>query len=266
MRDLLVLLTTVIAAGLLAAPAPAQTIWSRPYQPNQIALEAVVPDLPDDDASVASGAAFLTATRSLNDNVELAAELPVARYATDATSSTAVGNPYVGFGLSSSSLPILIELGIRIPATPANAAPQAGRRADLGRTAAFRDESVAPSVLFNGRLPLGRRASLRLRSGLTYASADRPDEEGTENRWRLPYSAQLWWDGERFMSGLSVEGRPLLSGSEPDRSTHRAVVSVMLDGDRAQPGLFAGTGLDPLIQDGRFVAVAGLTMSVSYGR
>ncbi|WP_103026614.1 hypothetical protein [Salinibacter altiplanensis] len=266
MRTLLVLLISIAGMGVLAVPAQAQTIWSRPYQPNQIALEAVVPDLPADDASAASGAAFLTATRSLNDNVELAVELPVARYATDATASTAVGNPYVGIGLSSSSRPILLELGIRIPAAPTNEALRAGQRADPGRTAAFRDESVAPSALLNGRLPLGRRASLRLRTGLTYASADRLDEEGTENRWRLPYSAQLWWNGERFMSGLSVEGRPRLSGSEPDRSTHRAVVSVMLDGGRVQPGLLAGTGLDPLVQDGRFVTVAGLTVSVSYSR
>jgi hypothetical protein len=266
MRDLLVLLISIAGASLLAVPAQGQTIWSRPYQPNQIALETFVPDLPEDDASLASGAAFLTATRSLNNNVELAAELPVARYATDATSSTAVGNPYVGLGLSSSSLPILLELGLRIPAAPTNEALRAGRRADMGRTAAFRDESIAPSVLLNGRLALGRHASLRLRSGITYASADRPAAGGNENRWRLPYSAQLWWNGERFMSGLSVEGRPRLSTSEPDRTTHRAVVSVMFDGARAQPGLLVGTGLDPLVQDGRFVAVAGLTMSVSYGR
>ncbi|WP_263840950.1 hypothetical protein [Salinibacter sp.] len=266
MRDLFVLLTAIAGMSVLAVPAQGQTIWSRPYQPNQIALEAIVPDLPADDASVASGAAFLTATRSLNDNVELAAELPVARYGTDAAASTAVGNPYVGFGLSSSSLPILLELGLRIPATPTNEALQAGQRADMGRTAAFRDESVAPSVLLNGRLPLGRRASLRLRSGLTYASAERTGADGTENRWRLPYSAQLWWNGEQFMTGLSVAGRPRLSSSSPDRTTHRAVVSVTLDGARVQPGLLVGTGLDPLVQDGRFAAVAGLTVSLSYGR
>lgn len=264
MRELPLLLISIVAASLLAAPAQAQTIWSRPYQPNQIALEAIVPDLPEDDASIWSGAAFLTVTRSLNDNMELAAELPVARYATDATSSTAIGNPYVGIGLSSSTRPILLELGVRIPAVPTNAASRAGGRADLGRTAAFHDESVSPSALLNGRLPLGRRASLRLRSGLTFASAQRAEGEGRERRWRLPYSAQLWWNGEQFMTGLGVEGRPLLSGSTPNRTTHHAVFSLLLDGDRVQPGLLVGTGLDPLVQDGHFVAVAGLTISVSY--
>ena len=266
MRDLAVLLISIVGASVLAAPAQAQTIWPRPYQPNRVALEAVVPELPDDDASGTSGAAFLTITRSLNKNVELAAELPVARYATDATSSAAVGNPYVGVGLSSSSRPILLELGVRLPVVPDNEALRAGQEADLGRTAAFRDENISTSALLNGRVPLGRRASLRLRSGLTFASADRASTDDREQRWRLPYSAQLWWEGERFMTGLSVEGRPLLSGSDPSQTTHHTVLSLMLDGARAQPGLFVGTGLDPLVQDGEFVAVAGLTMSVSYGR
>ena len=266
MRDLLLLFLSIVAANLFAAPAQAQTIWSRPYQPNQIALEAVVPELPEDDASVATGAAFLTATRSLNDNVELAAELPVARYANDATSATAVGNPYVGVGLSNSSRPFLLELGVRIPAVPDNEAPRAGQHADFGRTAAFRDEYVSTSALLNGRVPLGRYASLRLRSGLTFASAPQAEGDGRGHHWRLPYSAQLWWNGDQFMTGLGVDGRPLLSGSTPSRTTHRMVFSLMLDGNRVQPGLLVGTGLDPLFQGGRFVAVAGFTMSVSYGR
>ena len=71
-------LLSALLLGLLVFPASGQTIWSRPYEPNQIAVEAIVPDA--DDASVLSGATFLTGTVSLSDNVELAAELPVARY------------------------------------------------------------------------------------------------------------------------------------------------------------------------------------------
>jgi len=266
MRGFCLSLLLLLVASGLSAPTHAQTIWSRPYQPNQIVLETIVPEIPGADASIASGAAFLTATRSLNENVELAAEVPFARYATDATSATAVGNPYVGIGLSSTSRPLLLELGVRIPAVPTNAARRAGSRADLGRTAAFRDEAISTSALLNGRVPLGRHASLRLRSGLTFASADQPGADGRERHWRLPYSAQLWWSGQRFMSGLSVEGRPLLNGSVPDQTTHHAVLSLMFDGARVQPGLLAGTGLDPLFEDGRFVVVAGLTLSVSYGQ
>lgn len=259
------LLATLL--GGLCTTAQAQTIWSRPYEPNQIALEAFVPEFPDDDASALSGATFLTVTRSYNENIELAAELPVARYATDATSATAVGNPYVGIGFASTTRPILLELGARIPAVPSNQARRAGRRADLGRTAAFRDETFSGTALLNGRFSLGRRTSLRLRGGLTYASAEADSANGNEDRWRLPYSAQLWREGNRFVTGLSIAGRPILTDSAFEgRSTHRVVFSLMLNQERVQPGLLVGTGLDPLFNDGRLVLVGGLTLSISYAR
>jgi hypothetical protein len=263
MRTLLLL---AVLFGGLYVPAQAQTIWSRPYEPNQIVLETLVPELPNDDASALSGATFLTITRSYNKNLELVAELPVARYATDTTSTTAVGNPYVGVGFASTSRPILFELGVRIPAVPSNRARRAGQRADLGRTAAFRDEAFATTAFLNGRFSVGRRTSLRLRGGLTYASAEADSADGTENRWRLPYSAQLWRDGRQFMIGLSIVGRPAISGPDGARSTHRAVFSLMLDWDRVQPGLLVGTGLDPLLNDSEFVLVGGLTLSISYAQ
>ena len=264
MRSLLL----AVLLGSVLAPVQAQTIWSRPYEPNQIALEASVPELPNDDASGRSGATFLTVTRSLSENIELMAELPVARYAADDSSTAAVGNPYVGVGLSSTSAPVLLELGARIPAVPSNQALVAGRHADPGRTAAFRDEAFSGSALLNGRFEVGRRTTLRLRVGLTYASVPVDTTNSNEDDWRLPYSAQLWRDGEQWMTGLSIVGRPALADSAPDvgRSTHRAVLSLMLDGDRVQPGLLVGAGLDPLVNDGELVPVGGVTLSISYGR
>lgn len=257
--------------GGLCTPALGQTIWSRPYQPNQIALEAVVPERPNANTSVGSGATFLTLTRSFTDNVELAAELPVARDVGNGSSAGAVGNPYVGVGLSSGTLPILFELGARLPVVPTNSARSVGQRADAGRTAAFRDEKISVSGLLNRRIPVGRRTSLRLRIGLTYASAstDTANTANTEEgRWRLPYGIQLWREGDRFWTGLSIVGRPRLTDSIVDagRSTHRAVFSIMLGGERVQPGLFVGTGLDPLVEDGRLVWIGGLTLSLSYDR
>lgn len=253
--------------GGLCTPALGQTIWSRPYQPNQIALEALVPERPNASTSVGSAVTFLTLTRSLNDNVELAAELPVARNDGTGSSTTAVGNPYVGLGLSSGTLPILFELGVRIPAVSTNSARPVGQRADVGRTAAFRDENVSVSALLNGRVPLSRRTSIRLRTGFTFASTDSSNTDNTdEGRWRLPYSIQLWREGDRFLTGLSIVGRPRLTDSTVDegRSTNRAVLSIMLDGNRVQPGLVVGAGLDPLFEDGRFEWIGGLTLSLSY--
>jgi hypothetical protein len=235
-----------------------------------------MPAVPSNQALVAgrhadpgrSGATFLTVTRSLSENIELMAELPVARYAVDNSSAAAVGTPYVGVGLSSTSAPVLLELGARIPAVPSNQALVAGRHADLGRTAAFRDEAFSGSALLNGRFEVGRRTTLRLRVGLTYASVPVDTTNSNEDDWRLPYSAQLWRDGEQWMTGLSIVGRPALADSAPDvgRSTHRAIFSLMLDGDRVQPGLLVGTGLDPLVNDGELVPVGGVTLSISYKR
>lgn len=265
MRRLLLL---AVLLGGLSVPAQAQTIWSRPYEPNQIAVEAIIPEFPNEEPSFWSGATFLTLTRSFNDNIELAAELPVARYAANGASATAVGNPYIGLGLSSTTKPLLLELGVRIPAVPSNQALQAGRRADAGRTAAFRDEAFSASALLNGRLALGRRTTIRLRSGLSYASENRPEAEGRKGAWRLPYSAQLWRTGDQFLTGFSLVGRPVLTDSplNEGRSTHRAVFSVMLNGETVQPGLLLGTGLNALFSDGEFRWIGGLTLSISYLR
>jgi len=265
MRSLL--LSAVLLGGLLA-PAQAQTVLSRPYEPNQIAVETIIPEFTDDEVSFWSGATFLSLTHSFNDNIELATELPVARFATDATSSTAVGNPYVGVGLSSTTQPLLLELGVRIPAAPSNQALKAGRRADAGRTAAFRDEDFATSALLNTRLRIGRRTTLRLRTGFSYGSAEVDSTGENEGRWRLPYSAQLWRSGEQFLTGFSVVGRPVLTDTPQTegRNTHRAVLSLMLNGERVQPGVLFGTGLNALVTDGEFRLIGGVTLSISYFR
>ncbi len=261
------LLLLGILLGSLCAPVQAQTVWSRPYEPNQITIEALAPELPGEDPAFPSGATFLTATRSLNDNLELSVELPLARYAAGGASATAVGNPYVGLGLSSTRRPLLLEVGLRIPVVPSNQALRAGQRADLGRTAAFRDEAVSVSGLLNTRLSLGRHTTLRLRAGLTYGSVSADSSAGRSGAWNLPYGAQLWRTGDALIAGLSVVGRPAITDAADGRgSAHHAVVSLMLNGARLQPGVLLGTGLDPLVQGGNVAWVGGLTLSVSYGQ
>ena len=257
-------LLSALLLGLLVFPASGQTIWSRPYEPNQIAVEAIVPDA--DDASVLSGATFLTGTVSLSDNVELAAELPVARYSPTpgpAASTTALGNPYLGVGLSSTSFPLLVQMGARLPLAPANAAARLGQSADMGRTSAFHYEELVLSTLVNGRFSLGRNSTVRLRTGLEYGSG--PHSGGETNRdWRLRYEGQIWRQGPRLITGFSVTGQATLSA--PAGTRHHAALSVMINGRRVQPGLVAGTGLNDLFQDGGFAPFVGLTLSVTYLR
>jgi hypothetical protein len=252
--------------GLLAVPADAQTIWSRPYQANQLAVEAIVPDTPD-DASALTGATFLTGTLSLNDNLEVAAELPMARYGATAdgvSSTTAVGNPYVGLGFSSTTIPVLVQIGARIPVAPTNAAARIGTAADLGRLSAFRPEEFVLSGLLNGRRDIGRNTTLRVRTGLGYASFERPTPQDRKREWRAYYDAQIWREGDRFITGVSITGRATLT--KPRRTQHHAVLSLMGNWRRVQPGLMVGTALNDLVQDGTLTPVAGITLSVTYLR
>ncbi len=253
---------------LFASPVEAQTIWSRPYEPNQIAVEAIVPD-PPDDASVLSGATFFTGTLSLNDNVELSGELPVARYGAatnDVTSTTATGNPYVGLGLSSTRIPLLFRIGARFPTAPSNTATRLGQTADAGRTSAFKPDEFVLSGLLNGRFQIGRHSTLRLRTGLGYASAPAPQQAGQSRTqdWRLYYDAQVWREGERLVTGFSVTGRATLTS--PQTTQNRAALSVMTNWRLVQPGLITGTSLNTLIEDGEFAPFVGLTLSVTYLR
>jgi hypothetical protein len=258
-------LLSALLFGLLVLPASGQTIWSRPYEPNQIAVEAVVPDAPD-DASVLSGATFVTGTASLTDNIELAAELPLARYGSTAdgvASTTALGNPYLGVGLSSTSFPLLIQVGARLPLAPSNAAARLGQSADMGRTSAFRHEELVLSTLMNGRFAIGRHSTVRVRTGVEYASAPRAGG-GTDRNWRLLYEGQVWRQGDRLITGFSVTGQAALS--TPTGTRHHAALSVMTNGRRLQPGLVAGTGLNDLFRDGDVAPFVGLTLSVTYLR
>ncbi len=253
--------------SLVSLPASAQTLWSRPYQPNQFAVEAIVPDAVE-DAEPGSGATFITGTASLSDNAELTAELPISRYraASSTRSATAVGNPFVGVGLSSTTVPVLVQFGIRVPTAPSNRATPIGDAADVGRTAAFQPDALTLSSLLNGRLELGRYTTLRVRTGIEYGS--RPSASSTsEDRiqsWQLRYDGQIWREGNRFLTGLTFAGQALLSS--PGTTRHHAALSLMPNWNVVQPGLLVGTSLNDLVQQGELSAFAGITLSVSYGR
>ena len=252
----------------IARPSHGQTLWTRPYQPNQIALEWVVPTFEDEPVETLTSAAFLTATRSLTDNVELVGELPVAYYAADAGGGTittsAVGNPYLGVGLSSTTTPFLFELGVRLPAAPDNEASFAGTIANAGRGTAFRHDAVTVSALLNWRFAFSRRTSLRIQTGGAFSSY--PDSsDATVSDVRLRYGVQLWRMGNPILLGLTSTGR--ISFEQGDafaaNTRHSLAGSVMLDSDAVQPGLLVGIALDGDVRDVASFFV-GVTLSMSY--
>lgn len=251
--------------SIIALPSQGQTLWSRPYEPNQLAIEGIMPDA--EDTQGLSGATFITGTVSISPNVEFAAELPYARFVSSVDGepvSTSVGNPFLGLGFSSTSIPFLLQVGTRIPVAPANRASRLGSSADVGRTPAFHPEEFSLSGLANTRVQVGRNATLRLRTGLEYATFPTPTGDTRARDWRMQYDAQLWREGDRFLTGLTLAGRALLTN--PGTTQHHGALSLMAHWERIQPGLLVGTSLNDLLIDGEITPFAGLTLSISYAR
>lgn len=255
-------LLSILLLSVFCLPTNGQTLFSRPYEPNQVSIESIVPDA--DDASGLTGATFITGTASLTPSIELTAELPLARDGSvSGSSASAIGNPFLGVGLSSTNVPFLVELGARLPTAPNNRGAAVGGNAAFGRTSAFGPDELVLSSLFNGRREVGRHTTLRLRTGMLYAT--RESASGNRSRdWQLQYETQIWREGDRFITGLSFTGEALLTS--PGTTDHHATISMMSNWNRVQPGILFGTALNPLFQRTELVPHVGLTLSVSYGR
>lgn len=267
----------VAAAWLALALVPAsraQSLWSTPYVPNQITLEVLQPTLqsaPTEDISLLTGASTLWGSYLLTDRTTVVVGMPVARYRSTLESEpstdvaeTQIGNPYVGVGMSSTRVPLLVELGVRLPLAPdASAATRAGQATDLVHREAFAPNLFSAQIIANARWNWTRRFGLRFRGGplLTTPTQDAP---GTTEIYAR-YGVQAWQEGDRIVAGVGLMGRALLSergASFGDRTTHQATGTLIWNLPSVQPGLLlrlpindpSGTDVD---------VVVGLTLSVA---
>jgi hypothetical protein len=252
-----------------AAPVAGQTVWTRPYQNNQVSLEIIGPQFENEAIDPTSGAAYLSTTHSLTDNIELVAELPAARLDSAGTSESVIGNPYVGVGFSGTRTPFLIELGLRLPVLDdPGAAAFAGSFTDVARTRAFQFDETLISGFANWRVPLGRASSVRLRGGAVYAEfPNRVDgRRRVEQDVRLKYNAQLWYEGDRTVLGLTLAGQGTLTapGGYGSKSRHWIAGTIIGDFDVVRPGLLIGVSLDEVVRNDAPLFI-GLTLSTSYG-
>jgi hypothetical protein len=265
----------VVLLLLALTPASqAQSLWSTPYVPDQIALEVLQPTLqsaPSEDISVLTSASTLWGSYLVTDRVTVVAGMPIAHYQstqvdeppTDVT-ETQIGNPYVGVGVSSTRVPLLVELGVRLPlASDASLATRAGQATDLAHREAFAPDQFAAQIIANTRWDWTRRFGFRFRGGplLTTPTQDAP---GTTEAYAR-YGVQAWKEGDRLVAGVGLTGRALLSergGSFTDRTTHQATGTLIWNLPAVQPGLLIrlpinepnGAGVD---------VVVGLTLSVT---
>jgi len=267
----------VLGALLLVALMPAtraQSLWSTPYVPNQITLEVLQPTLqsaPTEDISVLTSASTLWGGYLLTNRTTVVIGMPVAHYQStlegepsmDVT-KTQIGNPYVGVGVSSTRVPLLVELGVRLPLAPdASAATRAGQATDLVHREAFAPNLFSAQIIANARWNWTRRFGLRLRGGPLLTAPTQGAPGTTEVYAR--YGVQAWQEGDRIVAGVGLMGRALLSergGSFGDRTTHQATGMLILNLPRVQPGVLIRLPInDP--SDTDIDVVAGLTLSVT---
>lgn len=266
-----------VLALVLAFAAPqmgaAQSLWTTPYVPNQVSLELLQPALdtaPDEELSFLTGAAVLSGSYLLNDRTTLTAAWPVAHYRAEVgddpttVSETASGNPYLGVGLSSTRVPLLAELGVRLPLAPdRNMALVAGTAADLDHSEAFAPHRLSAQFLLNTRWELSRRStSLRLRGG-PLVTIPTQDTAGTTELFGR-YSVQGWYEGKRYVLGLGLTGRALIteSGSFNDRTTHQIGGTLIFNFPYVQPGILVRAPLNGPESDAVNLVV-GITLSAS---
>ncbi|WP_143815356.1 hypothetical protein [Longibacter salinarum] len=241
-------LILIVAASAL--PATGQTLFTRPYLPSTLSVEAVRPAYENGQLSSTTGALFFTGSYTLDKNIELIGELPVAHADGETISSTtALGNPLLGLGLSSTRIPFLVEIGVRFPVSSGDVATQLAQAADYGRGAAFLEKEKQAYLLANTRFMLGRKTSIRLRSGLAFGIFEEADTSGTDvtqRDLRLRYAVQVWREGDRLITGASFTGRGITTapGSYSDKSRHHFAFSALLDFERIAPGITIGIPLN----------------------
>ena len=259
------LLLVLLLSGVL--PAQAQTMFTRPYLPSTLSVEAVRPAYEDDAPSATTGALFFSASYTLARNIEIIGELPVAHVSgTGIESDVALGNPMLGFGLSSTRIPLLVEVGVRLPVADGSLATRLGRAADYGRGAAFIEEERQAFLLGNTRFMLGQKTSVRVRGGFAVSVFDEETGTGTtitQRDLRLRYAVQLWREGQRLITGLSFTGRGTTTapGAYSDKSRHHLAATALLDFRRVAPGITVGL---PLNAEDRDIAsfLFGLSLDI----
>lgn len=259
-----------VIIGLMVIPvdgASGQTPFTRPYLPSVVSVEAVRPAYENDAVGATTGALFLSGSYTLNENTELVAELPLAHASGDGVaSSTAIGNPLIGLALSSTRIPLLVELGGRVPLADGSLAAELGQAADYGRGASFLENESQAYLLGNTRITLGEKLSMRLRGGLAFGAFEEDNAAGTavtQQDFRLRYAVQFWREGDWLIGGLSFTGRGTLTAPGPydQKSRHHMALTFLLDTGKIAPGITLGVPLNGPDRDvAPFVFGASLEM------
>lgn len=256
-------------------PVSAQSTWTTPPKhADQISVEWLKPLFNDGDGvSVLTSSLVISAQATLTDRLMFVGELPVAyarlnslpQFRDAETTSTSVGNPYVGLEVRSSDAPLFLEVGVRPPTTdnPGFWPSTIGSLTDLTRLGAYTVNQVPLQFVGNYHYdPASSAISARLRVG---PETFFPAADNAPATMILTYGAQGWYTGGQLRAGVGLTGRWAVTERNAgfgESSLHHVTTTLQGAFGRLQPGVVVRLPLEANYREA-FRAVIGLTVTVS---
>ena len=215
-----------LALAIVLAPTPAasQSLWLPRDGNTTVMLEMLHPSIEDVDTDLLSASFFLAGRFTFSPSVAVVAELPYANHQsseigtdingneiTIETSSSTIGNPYLGLEAKIASAPVFFELGVRPPAASEDEiAAVSGLLADVTRWDAFLPDQVAVQGAVNLRevTPSHIAYRLRLAPAIWIPSGDNT----ADTEIYAGYSFQIGYHGTSARVGMGMAGRAQLTG------------------------------------------------------
>lgn len=245
------ILAAALAAALSAAPLHAQPRWLAPDDGRTIWLEALRPGMEDMGGLTTI---WRAGTRlPLSDRLSMIVEVPWAHAdleldPSDDTTTTGIGNPYVGLDLASGDCGRL-GFGARVPlASDDNVGVFAGFLGDfVDQAESFAPDHVPVTFEVSRACPAGESGwSLRVHGA---ASAWLPRGDGDSEIMAL-YGIQGWYE-RSLVLGAGLTGRALLTdeGDFAERTVHQLGGVVGFDLGAARPQIEVRVPLDEEIRD-----------------
>ncbi|MGH7608281.1 MAG: hypothetical protein ACREME_13190 [Gemmatimonadales bacterium] len=241
------LAVAVLAASALATSAlTAQMPWTANLPPHGGALDLLRPKLRGGGTSLTSLAAYASARLPLGPRTTLRFELPVATVSTDLSSSTSLGNPYLGLEFGDTT-GLVLDAGFRGPlASESEFAAELGALSDITRFEAF----VPNTVTF------AARARYRFQdpggSGFQFEAGGGPSffistKGGADPDMVLHHHMAAGYRGPNLWWAVAFAGWTLITedaGGVGERTLNEVGASVGLTRGTARPALHLIVPLD----------------------
>jgi hypothetical protein len=246
---------------ILTMLALAQMPWTTTLPPQGVALNFLRPKFAVGGTSLTSGAAFLSGRFPTGGGYSLRVELPYAHFDVSGTTSSAVGNPYIG--LEKAVREWNLELGFRPALTPDGefAGQIVGVASDVTQIEAWLPHvaTLATRATYRHRAPTG------MTTELGFAPAAWIPTEGGDVEVVLTHFGSLGYSGSKVWTALGIGGvlGVTADGDFGERTFYQLGASVGLTQGQVRPALHVMLPLDDAISsDVDFVIGLGVAIAI----